>query len=441
MMIPYELQKQPRMCGAAALAMAYRSLGIDVAQDAVWPQIVGKNGRGDDCARTHRLAADALRRGLAAVVLQARHPWDILAHEPQSVRMILNHRPTREAWTGHYTVRVERGADAVIVHDPQFGPNRRLRREDFLPLWLRTANPLCEITGNSLVAIALATQEEHSCAVCGGAMPPALPCPGCQRPVPLQPASLVGCVDRTCPGRHWERLFCPHCDAVVLGPMPQPAPVPSSPMMASDAGVGAGSSPLGEAMASFAAALGASVEACPPGEGRQLMQQTHAELSRRFKEVLPQLQRTYESGQKRLTELQASAEKLKAKPPAKKPAPAPRKRPAAPKVADIDPQLGQKLRVRLLEELRQSLVTPSGKPAPDLSLDAWQGWIENSSIGFTPDAAEQAVQDEVARKRAQGFGRQPAAPKPEAKKTKPQAKDANPDGGAWEDWIEGTSWS
>src|ERR1051326_5901838 len=102
MMIPYESQKLPRMCGAAALSMVYRSLGLDVYQDEIWPHIIGKNARGDECARTHRLAADAIGRGFAALVMQAREPWDILASHESGVRMILNHRPTREAWTGHY---------------------------------------------------------------------------------------------------------------------------------------------------------------------------------------------------------------------------------------------------------------------------------------------------------------------------------------------------
>ena len=127
MTIPFESQIRPRLCGAAALTMAYRALGLEATQDEVWPSVAGKNRRGDDCARTHRLAADALRRGLAAVVIQALDPWSILASEPVKAVLILNHRPTPAAWTGHFTVLVQRGPDAVVVHDPQFGPFRRHR--------------------------------------------------------------------------------------------------------------------------------------------------------------------------------------------------------------------------------------------------------------------------------------------------------------------------
>ncbi|MEI4861631.1 hypothetical protein Q8G41_29010, partial [Klebsiella pneumoniae] len=71
--VPYERQVNtlsPRMCGAAALCMVYRSFGVVCSQEEVWPALVAPSATGVPCARTYLLCADALRRGLAAVTLQ-----------------------------------------------------------------------------------------------------------------------------------------------------------------------------------------------------------------------------------------------------------------------------------------------------------------------------------------------------------------------------------
>ncbi|MHB8902401.1 MAG: hypothetical protein ACYC6Y_26880, partial [Thermoguttaceae bacterium] len=122
MPIPFEPQQTidgSRTCGAAALAMAYRSLGLTCPQSAVWDRIAEPLRSGLKAARTHRLALDACRQGLAAVTLQASEPQrlltQLLAHD---VRVIVNHRLDRESPLGHYSLVVSFDGRQVALHDP-----------------------------------------------------------------------------------------------------------------------------------------------------------------------------------------------------------------------------------------------------------------------------------------------------------------------------------
>lgn len=215
--IPFERQEDstPRfkMCGAAALAMVYRSFGLEVTQAELWPSITGRDRNGDLQARTHLLCRDALRKGYLGIVFRARDPWRALerAAAPHT-RAILNHRVAAESAAGHYSVLVGLEPDAAILHDPRLGPGRRVTREELLALWLPTAGS-GEITGNVLLVLARSTLRGHACGRCGSPFPPATQCPTCHQQFPLHPAGVLGCVDPGCPERIWERLFCPFCDA------------------------------------------------------------------------------------------------------------------------------------------------------------------------------------------------------------------------------------
>src|SRR5262245_46567795 len=117
--IPYEKQAGLRHCGAAALVMVLRSLGRDCSQDAIWPTISRVGLRGRRAARTYLLAQEALRHGLAAIVVQVRQPWRVIEESVrQGIRLILNHRAAPTRVSGHYTVLAELHEEEVIVHDP-----------------------------------------------------------------------------------------------------------------------------------------------------------------------------------------------------------------------------------------------------------------------------------------------------------------------------------
>ena len=217
--IPFEKQqpgRSRRMCGAAALCMVYRSLGVRrVSQQGLWEQIARPDRNETRAARTHLLAASALRHGLTAVCFEASKPWQVLQRcVAGSVRAILNHRVRPDSPLGHYAVLVGIDEKEAILHDPQLGPDRRLARDELLALW-RPADDDSEVAGHVLVAIGPPATGAASCGVCDAALPSAIACPKCKSEIPLRPGGVLGCAGRSCPARLWKRLFCPYCDATV----------------------------------------------------------------------------------------------------------------------------------------------------------------------------------------------------------------------------------
>jgi hypothetical protein len=210
--VPYERQINSWSCGAAALTMVYRSLGLECRQDQIWDAVRGESRLGRYCAKAHTLAAHALQRGCQALVIQVRDPWLVLNRcMEQSIRVIINHLPTPKSGGGHYSVLTSLSDDRVSFHDPSFGPGRTLSRNEFLQLW----NPysgLTEILGQVLVAIAPDSSQLESCSLCGGESADDITCVSCLKPFRLQPLAIMGCLTDWCPMRAWERFFCPWCD-------------------------------------------------------------------------------------------------------------------------------------------------------------------------------------------------------------------------------------
>ena len=213
--IPYEKQadaESSRMCGAACLSMVYRSFGKDIPQSEIWPLIAKVNRFGSMASTTHLMAKDALGRGLSALAIQARHPIQALqlCHEA-GIRAILNHRAGSDSPAGHYSVMVDLCAKNVVLHDPFFGPSRRIRHGELLDLW-QPKFPNSEIVGGVLIAVAEAPPEVPPCQFCHTPTPPAVVCPNCQTPVGLKPAQVLGCMNQNCIARMWNYICCPACD-------------------------------------------------------------------------------------------------------------------------------------------------------------------------------------------------------------------------------------
>jgi hypothetical protein len=213
--MPYEKQadtESTRMCGAACLSMVYRSFGKEVAQAAIWPVIAKQNRFGSLASTTHLMTKDALGRGLAAVAIQARHPLQALhLCQEAGIRAILNHRLQADSPQGHYTVMVHLDSQSVVLHDPYFGPSRRVSHAELLQLWQPYfANS--EIAGGVLIAIAGEPGEAPACQFCHTVTPTSVECPNCKKPVRLRPAAVLGCMNPNCIARMWNSVCCPTCD-------------------------------------------------------------------------------------------------------------------------------------------------------------------------------------------------------------------------------------
>lgn len=232
--IPYERQSEAdgsRSCGAACLSMVYRSLGKDIPQAEIWPAISKPNRFGAVSSTTYLMAQDAINRGFRAVALQARHPLQTLRLCRESgVRAILNHRPQAGSPTGHYSVLVDVLEREAVLHDPAYGPSRRLSHAELLDLW-QPGSPDSEISGFVLIAIGPAKpMTTRACEFCHVPFPGGAECPRCRKPVPLMPDEPLGCANTACIARMWNYVCCPYCDQAFMftvgasspGASPQP---------------------------------------------------------------------------------------------------------------------------------------------------------------------------------------------------------------------------
>jgi predicted double-glycine peptidase len=213
--IPYEKQSDQqtnRACGAACLSMVYRSYGKDISQAQIWQAIAKPNRFGSLSSTTHLMAGDALNRGFGAVAIQARHPLQALRICQQSdIRVILNHRLKHDVATGHYSVLVGIDDKNVVLHDPFYGPSRRLSHAELLELW-QPRFPSCEIVGNALIGVLTPSPPIPACQLCCTPFPSNVECPKCKKPVGLQPIALLGCMSGDCMARMWNYICCPSCD-------------------------------------------------------------------------------------------------------------------------------------------------------------------------------------------------------------------------------------
>jgi len=215
--VPYERQSAAppnRDCGAACLAMVYRSLGREVPQEEIWPAIAKANRFGSIASTTHLMAKDALSRGFAALAFQPRDPLLALRRSRDlGIRAILNHRLHSDVPAGHYTVLVDIDEQRVVLHDPFYGPNRQLSRDEMLELW-EPRFPDSEIVGCMLIAVAAGPLAMQVCELCRTPLPASVACPNCNDPLSLQPAVLLGCINPTCVARAWNYVCCPSCDSL-----------------------------------------------------------------------------------------------------------------------------------------------------------------------------------------------------------------------------------
>ena len=215
--IPYEKQEDTRlnrMCGAAALAMVYHSLGLTITQSEIWKNISTPDNCGGRFVKTSVLCQDALKHGLKSMIIKAKDPLRILhICYRNSVRAILNLRLRPESALGHFTVLVRITGKYVTCHDPQYGPYKRTSQKNLLDLWLPNTSD-CEIGGNTLVALTDKHLSQYICPACNTEIPDSIQCynPRCRRIIPLQPGNLLGCVNYSCPERTWQLIFCPYCE-------------------------------------------------------------------------------------------------------------------------------------------------------------------------------------------------------------------------------------
>lgn len=215
-LIPFEKQEvrpDDQMCGAAALCMVYRSLGLTCTQTKLWPAISRPGCRGR-VARTQLLCRHALGLGLDALIVQADDPRRALRRcLDGGLRVILNHRLARDVPAGHYSVLLASDDAGVCLHDPFFGPNLRRGWPELSALWRPGG---AEVIGRIFVALAVPPSGAPPCPACQTPLPETVSCPWCRQIVPLRPGAALGCLRPNCTQRSWRQVFCPHCDGAMV---------------------------------------------------------------------------------------------------------------------------------------------------------------------------------------------------------------------------------
>ena len=130
--VPY-LPQTDALCGGAAAAMVFRFWGDAHADAQSFAALVDRPAGG--------IATDALTRAIAARgwrTARVDGSLDALAarvHSGQPVIVLLPDRGSRY----HYVVVVAASADAIVVHDPAWGPSRTIRAPDFERAWRAAA--------------------------------------------------------------------------------------------------------------------------------------------------------------------------------------------------------------------------------------------------------------------------------------------------------------
>ena len=131
--VPY-LAQTDALCGGAAAAMVFRYWGDVHADPQEFAPIVDRraggiaNGALVDAVRRRGWQAEELAGGSAD--LQAR----LAARQP--VVVLIADRGPRY----HYVVAVGKTADAVVIHDPAWGPSRAIKDVDFDRIWRASGN-------------------------------------------------------------------------------------------------------------------------------------------------------------------------------------------------------------------------------------------------------------------------------------------------------------
>ncbi len=221
MKIPYERQHDShnnRTCGAAALTMVYRSLGLSCAQNELWDQIKSVDSFGGFYSKAHKLCLNSLEKGFDSVCFSAKDPIKAIKFcSKYSINCILGHRQFIGSKFAHFTVLVYVKDEAVFIHDPELGSKKGRNREvlfgELLDLFKSDISQGDYIAENLIIVITNKKANINKCNSCDENFPKIINCPNCNKLIPLSPSLIFGCFNPSCLENNIKNLYCPFCDA------------------------------------------------------------------------------------------------------------------------------------------------------------------------------------------------------------------------------------
>ena len=126
--VPY-LPQTDALCGGAAAAMVFRYWGDAHADAQEFAPLVDRRAGGvANDVLTHAITARGWRTARVGGSLDA---LGARVHDGQPVIVLLPDRGDRY----HYVVVIAASEDAIVVHDPAWGPSRTIRAPDFERAW------------------------------------------------------------------------------------------------------------------------------------------------------------------------------------------------------------------------------------------------------------------------------------------------------------------
>lgn len=386
----YEKQQTDRMCGAAALAMAFRYFGMEADQAAIWREVARLDEYGRMSAPTHRIAQFAQQQGLDAIVLHARRPKELIARLADSALVaIINQRLLMQTPHRHYSVTAKVTDEAVVLHDPYYGPRRAYSMNEFLELWSsHPENPLA--AGDILIALAKRTDPESplfQCSVCGQQTPRSIACPRCKEALSLAPAIALGCAAVHCLERAWDVVFCTCCDAPIGAVVDSPA-LTESPAMMEAANMNEN---LAAKLADYQDMLAQAHASAEDGAARDQLKALADQFSQQqtllmdeLKKAEDRMQAALQKTNENIAKASVKAEEKKAAQAAKKARPPKAKKPK-PAMQPIDAELGERLKNKLFEEFGFVAVSAPATAEPDYrhEIEDWAG-VTRQDVRSTP---------------------------------------------------------
>jgi len=149
-MIPYEAQKQFNSCGAAVMKMLLKYKQQDISQDELIKELeidlIGytkkKNMREilDKFSIKHKeYAEEVIHKNVEELVRKnllelVNDPLELLLRRLDCGDVcVINYSVGEE---GHYVLAHSYDLSNIIIHDPAFGPDQKISKEDLVSRWI-----------------------------------------------------------------------------------------------------------------------------------------------------------------------------------------------------------------------------------------------------------------------------------------------------------------
>jgi len=206
--IPYQIQRYPRWCGPAVLAMILTYYGFNIRQHRIATEVMRGN-----LSYSNDLGKYAARLGLEAFRIFGLEDANAINKLGELVRNgippVVLQRPAPAELDGHFRVVIDVESTAIVVHDPRYGSNLRYSLTNFLQLW-KAGGPIEDDNTTLIIRRLRMNSGIDSCPYCGySPSNTTFTCDYCNQTFPFPQGFPAEC--SLC-NRKWLRIWCGNCN-------------------------------------------------------------------------------------------------------------------------------------------------------------------------------------------------------------------------------------